>query len=230
MVKNALYGTSNNSVYTATTSGHAQTLHGFTGLYWPRASLLAVSGVMYGTTGIGGANKYGTIYSITTAGNESVVYSFGDAPDGRYPLAGLVDVDGTLYGTTESGGTGSCHGKKGPLGKAVVGCGTVFEISTSGAEKVLYSFRGNADGSRPEAGLLSVNGALYGTTSMGGGHDGGTVFRFSRSGSESVLHSFGQGSDGADPMAGLIDVNGTLYGTTASGGTDGDGTVFAMTP
>jgi uncharacterized repeat protein (TIGR03803 family) len=230
MLKNAFYGTSNNSVFTATTSGHAQTIHGFTGLYWPRAPLLAVSGVMYGTTAIGGASKYGTIYSITTAGNETVVYSFGDVPDGRYPLAGLVDVDGTLYGTTESGGSGSCHGKRSPFGRSWVGCGTVFEISTSGGEKVLYSFTGKADGAHPEAGLLAVNGALYGTTSAGGGHDAGTVFRISPSGSESVLHSFGQGSDGADPLAGLIDVNGTLYGTTASGGTDGDGTVFAMTP
>jgi uncharacterized repeat protein (TIGR03803 family) len=90
IVKDALYGTSYNSVFTATRSGNAHTLCGFTGLYWPRAAMLEVNGMMYGTTG---------------AGKASVLYSFQDVPDGRYPLAGLIDVNGTLYGTTASGGT-----------------------------------------------------------------------------------------------------------------------------
>ena len=48
----------------------------------------------------------------------------------------------------------------------------VFSVSTTGNEKVLYSFRGNilsatTDGANPSAGLLAVKGVLYGTTSMG---------------------------------------------------------------
>jgi uncharacterized repeat protein (TIGR03803 family) len=234
LLKNVLYGTSLSTVYGATASGRMSTLYGFkrdgADGWLARGALAAVEGALYGTTNVGGANKYGTVFAVTTAGTESVLYSFGEVPDGRYPLAGLIDVSGTLYGTTESGGSGSCH-KKQPHGvlRHIVGCGTVFEISTSGAEKVLYSFQGKTDGAYPEAGLLAVKGVLYGTTSGGGANDSGTVFSIAASGTESVLHSFGQGNDGSDPLAKLIDVNGTLYGTTSAGGTYGDGTVFALT-
>jgi uncharacterized repeat protein (TIGR03803 family) len=67
----------------------------------------------------------------------------------------LIDVNGTLYGTTWTGG--------------YYGGGTVYSISTSGAEKVLYSFRGGGDGASPESALIYVNGTLYGTTVNGGG-------------------------------------------------------------
>lgn len=60
--------------------------------------------------------------------------------------------------------------------------GTVFSISTSGAEAVVHSFSKEWDGRHPLAELLDVNGTLYGTTVDGGVrsancHDGcGTVF------------------------------------------------------
>ena len=38
----------------------------------------------------------------------------------------------------------------------------------SGSESVLYSFKGTPDGSSPYAGLIDVNGTLYGTTYHGG--------------------------------------------------------------
>jgi uncharacterized repeat protein (TIGR03803 family) len=79
----------------------------------------------------------------------------------------LINVNGTLYGTTWSGG--SSNG------------GTVYRISTTGSEKVLYSFAGGSDGAHPSAALLNVKGTLYGTTAYGGGGSGcgsgcGTVF------------------------------------------------------
>ena len=46
----------------------------------------------------------GTVFSITTAGKEKVLHSFGGGTDGVGPFAGLIDVKGTLYGTTEQGG------------------------------------------------------------------------------------------------------------------------------
>jgi uncharacterized repeat protein (TIGR03803 family) len=59
--------------------------------------------------------------------------------DGADPYSSLVAVNGSLYGTTVHGG-GSNNG-------------TVFEITPSGNQKVLYSFKGTPDGSEPEGGL-----------------------------------------------------------------------------
>jgi uncharacterized repeat protein (TIGR03803 family) len=116
----------------------------------------------------------------------------------------------------------------------------VFSITPSGKETVLHSFGIGSDGKLPEAGLIALNGTLYGTTVQGGASSCasigcGTVFSIATSGKEKVLHSF-SGSDGAYPQGGLTDVNGTLYGTTSDGGAHGSacgstpcGTVFSIT-
>jgi hypothetical protein len=52
-------------------------------------------------------------------------------------------------------------------------------VSTTGAEKVLYSFQSGNDGANPSASLLAVKGLLYGTTEYGGETkytNDGTVF------------------------------------------------------
>ena len=234
-VNGTLYGTTSGggatedgTVFAITTSGKERVLYSFGASgdgETPLAGLLNVNGTLYGTTLQGGANGEGTVFSITTSGKERVLLSF-NVTDGWYPSAGLISVKGTLYGTTSEGG-------------ANIGDGTVFAITTSGKETVLHSFAGGKrDGGFPEAGLLNVNGTLYGTTLRGGAHcEGGsqhgcgTVFSVTTSGEETVLHSFGGGSfDGALPRAGLINVKGTLYGTTANGGASGYGTVFALSP
>jgi len=142
-----------------------------------------------------------------------------------------MSVNGALYGTTESGGT-DCHDNG-------IGCGTVFSISPSGSEKVLYAFKGGSDGEAPFADLIYFRGALYGTTAFGGGsgcngNGCGTIFKLAPDGTETVLHAFAGGNDGASP-AGLINIDGTMYGTTGSGGGTGCGgtgcgTVFSITP
>jgi uncharacterized repeat protein (TIGR03803 family) len=197
----------------------------------PGGGLLDVSGTLYGTTdaaGRGGKGR-GTVYRITTGGEHKVLYRFKGVPDGRNPQSGLLNVNGTLYGTTSDGGGPGCYEG---------GCGTVYSVTTSGTEKVVYAFKGKggSDGCHPGARLIDVNGTLYGTTSGCGdftcnsAYGCGTVFSVTTSGQETVLHSFaGSGSDGADPEAELIDVNGVLYGTTAEGGT-GFGTVYSITP
>ncbi|HEY2474265.1 MAG TPA: choice-of-anchor tandem repeat GloVer-containing protein [Candidatus Cybelea sp.] len=105
----------------------------------------------------------------------------------------------------------------------------------------MHSFGGGSDGAQPlTAGLVNMNGTLYGTTSCGGaygnsacfsggsGGTGGTFFSVTTGGAETVLYSFGSGSDGSIPTAGLVDVGGTLYGTTQAGGIYGKGTVFSI--
>ena len=201
------------------TSGSKKTLYSFRGGSsdgaYPVGGLIDVNGTLYGTTtyGGGGCGNYGcgTVYSISTTGTETMLHSFDDASDGQWPFASLIDVNGTIYGTTELGGQGSCD------------CGTVYSISTSGSEKILYSFGAKPDAQYPAAGLIDVKGTLYGTTLVGGASGFGTVYSITTTATEKVLHSFGNSPDGARPTAGLIDVNGTLYGTTTTGGTTGCG-------
>jgi uncharacterized repeat protein (TIGR03803 family) len=185
----------------------------------PGASLINVRGTLYGTTSAGGAYDDGTVYSITRSGTETVLYSFkGGSGDGERPYAGLINAKGRLYSTTHLGGANSF--------------GTIFSITPTGTESVLYSFKGGSgDGEYPYAGLINVKGSLYGTTIEGGANGVGTVFSTTRSGTETVLHSFGGSGDGQYPYyGGLINVHGELYGTTYSGGANGDGTVFSLKP
>ncbi len=77
-----------------------------------------------------------------------------------------------LYGTTYFGGDGS---------PSYHGDGTIYAIGAPGKETVLYRFLGGTNGGNPEAGLLDVKNALYGTTSEQGlslPTGDGTVFRF----------------------------------------------------
>jgi uncharacterized repeat protein (TIGR03803 family) len=187
----------------------------------PVAGLINVGGTLYGTTESGGANGFGTVFSITPQGVERILHSF-KGNDGASPVAGLLNVGGTLYGTTLNGGASSN--------------GTVFSVTPQGVETVLYSFAGGSDGAHPRAGLLNVGGILYGTTYEGGGSTFcsggcGTVFSVTKQGVEMVLHSFEELiGDGAHPYAGLRNLGGTLYGTTREGGVHGTGTVFSVTP
>ena len=88
--------------------------------------------------------------------------------------------------------------------------------------KVVHSF-GKDQWDNPFAGLVDVNGELYGTTTTGGASNDGTVYMLTRP-EENVLHSF-KGGQTVRPHAGLIDVNGTLFGTTTF-----DGDAPAMEP
>jgi uncharacterized repeat protein (TIGR03803 family) len=202
---------------------------------WP-AALVNVGGTLYGPTVRGGRYRCykikgcGTVFSLTTSGIETVLHSFKGG-DGSKPDSHLLDVNGTLYGTTAKGGA-SCD--------IIGGCGTVFSITPTGIETVLYAFKGYPDdGADPVGGLIVVNGTLYGTTAIGGsgsctrGNQGsvgcGAAFAISSSGTETLLHSFGKTQSDGDFPNGLVDVGGSLYGTTVEGGRVNDGTVFAIT-
>jgi uncharacterized repeat protein (TIGR03803 family) len=217
------------TVFSITPGGKEKVVYSFQGSndgFYPQAGLVDVKGTLYGTTQFGGANKGGTVFSITPGGKENVLYSFGaSGNDGVRPLAGLIDVSGTLYGTTYTGGDRGCNPS--------AGCGTVFSITPSGKETVLYSFVGGADGANPSATLLNVNGTLYGTTVADGAYGYGTVFSITLSGHETVLYSFKGypgGKDGDTPSSGLSNVNGTFYGATEYGGAYNSGTVYSITP
>jgi uncharacterized repeat protein (TIGR03803 family) len=84
---------------------------------------------LYGTTTTGGGSGCGgqgcgTVFEISTAGKESVVYAFKGGSDGAVPEAALVNANNALYGTTAYGGTGGCKTTNEPNG-----CGTVYKIT-----------------------------------------------------------------------------------------------------
>jgi uncharacterized repeat protein (TIGR03803 family) len=177
-------------------------------------------GNFYGTTYSGGAGGLGTVFRITPSGVETVLHSFvGGATDGSFPAASLIQgSDGSFYGTTANGGP--------------TGAGTVFKITSSGTETVIYFFTGG-DGISPFGALIQgSDGNFYGTTSGGGPNLNGTVFRLTPSGAMTILHSFTGGiTDGSNSTAALIEgADGNFYGTTLAGGPSYYGTVFKITP
>lgn len=223
--------------------------------YGPSGLIRNANGALYGTA-FGGATSpscpigCGTVFKLTRVELrfvDSVVYRFKGGDDGDSPAGGVIaDKTGALYGTTDLGGNAPACNQSG----TIYGCGTVFKLTRTGSsykESMVYRFQGGSDGARPFAGLtLDGTGALYGTTTAGGGSNAicpgqisgcGTVFKLTPSPSgyvESVLHRFQGGTDGSMPQAGLIaDKAGALYGTTSSGGgacPPGCGTVFKLTP
>src|SRR5882672_241983 len=176
-------------------------------------------GNVYGITAYGGLYGYGTLFKVTSIGNETVLHHFGQGVDGVVPGGGLIqDAQGNFYGTTQGGGSYSG--------------GTVFEL-TSSTYTVLYNFSssGVGDGNFPFAPLLlDTQGNLYGTTGHGGAYDDGVVFKPTPTGTETIIHSFNL-TDGRLPVAGLIhDDQGNLYGAAHDGGAYGYGTAFRITP
>lgn len=236
-----LYGTTalgnkynTGTVFSLSTTGDERVLYSFgefnASPMEPSASLIDLNGTLYSTTNFGGKSNLGTVFSITPGGKERVVHSFGRPykTDGQIPTSRLVELNGTLFGTTYEGGI---YGRGNHCGPAPCpGRGTVFNITLPGKVHTLHSFGNASDGVSPGAGLIKVNGVLYGSTEIGGTHTCGIIFSMSTSGAERVLHNFGAtANDGCEPAANLIDVHGTLYGTTAYGGVYGHyGTVFSI--
>jgi uncharacterized repeat protein (TIGR03803 family) len=180
------------------------------------AALLAGCGGSQSPIGVPSAMPEGQ----TASSSYRVLYNFSGKPDGQSPLASLIDVKGVLYGTTSRGGK---------YGHSPARGGTVFSVSTTGTEHVLFSFR---DG-QPFAGLVDVGGTLYGTTRYGAA-GAGSIFSITTSGKELQLYGFERSrADGHNPMASLVNARGTLYGTTSEGDlydySFGTGTVFSVT-
>ena len=190
--------------------------------------VVAVKGVLYGTTELGGTSGPGSIFSITPKGVFKKLYTFGVGLEkAQSPWAGLTDLKGALYGTTVYGGKANA--------------GVVFAISTKGKATLLHSFTLTHDGQYPYGDLVAVKGLLYGTTRCGGSYSsdchssggpslGGTIFSITPAGKETVVYSFGEKpSDSRTPQTGLIAIHDTLFGTTIGGGTYGNyGTVYSL--
>lgn len=166
--------------------------------------------------------------NISSATTYKKLYNFTGNADGSDPATPLTfDSSGNAYGTTASGGA--------------YDFGTVFQLSVSGQETVIYSFTGGGDGLDPHGGV-TIDGAgnLYGTTVAGGfgglcaGDGCGVIFELTPSGgswTETTLYNFKGLNDGFGPGGGLVlDSAGNLYGTAPDGGAHSSGVVFELSP
>lgn len=220
------YGT----VFRITSEGALSTLHSFTDPTkgnQPTGLVESVTGEFYGTTAAGGAQGYGTVFQITSSGEFTILYNFcsqTDCADGESPSALIQATSGNFVGTAERGGDPACS----------QGCGTVFEITSTGIFSLFHSFTG-PDGFSPGAGVTqAADGNFYGTTVEGGYSfqcpgGCGTIFELTNGGTFTTLYDMSAFAVASDPRAALFQAaNGILYGSTVVGGYDGAGTLFAM--
>src|SRR5580700_1358262 len=152
-----------------------------------------------------------TAASGTSQNRFETLYTFAGSPGGATPEGLTTGPNGVFYGVTAYGGA--------------FGYGSVFELQPPAApggtwtEIVLYSFGSNTnDGQFPFASpIVGTNGAIYGTTALGGYYGAGTVYELTTPAepggawTETVLSSL-MGSD-----RGLVaGSNGELFGVAAS--------------
>jgi uncharacterized repeat protein (TIGR03803 family) len=154
-------------VFKIDASGVETTLHQFSGSDGenPYAGvILDAAGNLYGTTTVGGRQRYGDVYKLDPSGNETLLHTF-TAFDGEGPFSDVVlSETGDLYGTTIGGGR--------------YGLGEVYRLDPSGKVRVLHSFFGERDGISPVSALIRVKGGdLYGTASAYGPRGDGVVFK-----------------------------------------------------
>lgn len=186
-------------------------------------SLVLVGDTLYGTANGGGANGFGTLFSIKTNGDAFTVLHTFQALEGENPQSSLVIAGGTIYGRTPLGG--------------VNGSGTVYSIATTGSNfKVIHPFAANGVTQTGPylSGLLLSGSSLFGTDSVGGTNATGSIFSLNTNGSGfSVVYNFstngmGTNFDGVNPEGALMLSGDTLYGTASLGGVYHDGTVFSV--
>src|SRR5277367_3932587 len=86
----------------------------------PEAGLILSGNTLYGTTGYGGADGDGTVFSVPVTGGTPTVLASFNGSNGPHPSAGLTLSGNTLYGTTYFGGI--------DYGTHSYGSGTVFSV------------------------------------------------------------------------------------------------------
>ncbi|HYV92695.1 MAG TPA: choice-of-anchor tandem repeat GloVer-containing protein [Chitinophagales bacterium] len=181
--------------------------------------LLAMDGMLYGTTAFGGIFDKGEIYRVDPSiDSYSPIYHFYIMTTGANPECQLVQfTDGNLYGTTRNGGQN--------------GSGIIFRFHPSDSScDQLYDLTYNT-GAYPAYGALLPNddGKLYGLTVNGGTHGRGVIFSYDPFlDTYTDLHDFDPfNDDGGGPSGGLTKADdGLLYGMTGAGGINEMGVIF----
>jgi uncharacterized repeat protein (TIGR03803 family) len=213
------------AVFQVTPAGEVNTIYSFqdndSSGENPRGGLILDKGDLVGTTENGGVGNAGTLFSMTTMGDENAFFSF-DSGVGTNPVSAPNLRGNSIYGTTTIGGSGSD--------------GVLFftNLITKGSDVELFLLHeySGFDGSDPRETLITTSGTLFGMTASGGLSGGGTIYSVvSTTGAGQTLIDLSNAYTGTSPQAGLIlGSDGYLYGTTSQGGQNGFGTVFRMVP
>jgi uncharacterized repeat protein (TIGR03803 family) len=173
-------------------------------------------GVLYGTTPSGGSGNAGTLFSLTEAGDATILHDFETSPDGAAPNGQLALASGgVIYGTASGGG--------------VYGGGTLWEYGAGGFA-TLHAFGASGDGADPKQGPAVHGGVVYGSAAAGAIATNGMVFSLS-GGTYATLHDFVSGTDGHCPFSGVAFAKGKiLFGTTVGNGFGGqkNGSVWKL--
>jgi uncharacterized repeat protein (TIGR03803 family) len=184
----------------------------------PIGSLVQMpDGLLYGVS-LGGTNRFGAVYRMTTNGVLLDTVSL-DYLTGEGPCATLAKgKDGNLYGVANNQGTNSS--------------GAIFKVETGGALKVtpFYSFAQSPDITSRAGLCFGADGIFYGARSVSGGTNYGSIFKIGTNAVFSILCYFNN-TNGAYPYGTLVQgKDGTLYGTTEGGGvSNNNGTIFKIT-
>ncbi len=177
------------------------------------------TGVLMGTTPIGGTADNGTMFAINPVSGEYKIIKSFTGSDGISPSSSLIEYNGKFYGTTEIGGN--------------AGRGVLYEFDP--ATRTLTGKKelsGDADGGNFSLTKLALyNNKLYGTTTAGG-MNSGVLFEFDPATDIYTKKVDFNNIDGRTPAASwLTEYNGKLYGLTSQGGiTFSDGVIFEFDP
>lgn len=169
------------------------------------------------------------VFSLSVSAPAQTVTNLAtfNGQDGFAPWGAVTQsTNGHFYGT--AGLMGAYNG------------GNVFEVSSDGKLRIIYSFCAQADcadGYYPtSAPILGIDGNLYGVVGEGGSHAGsevgsGLIYKITPDNQLSTLYTFCRTapcSDGQGPVGIIQAGDGDLYGTTDTGGRVGEGTIFRI--
>jgi uncharacterized repeat protein (TIGR03803 family) len=230
-----LYGTAGGGilnqgvVYKMTLSGEYSVLYSFcpthpcTDGVGPGGIILGADGNFYGAAGGGNASNGGAIFSLSPAGQLTVLHTFcsvaPNCQDGTGPNTPILGTDGNFYGVTWAGGS--------------LGGGVLYELSSTGAYTVLYNFCSYLEGcsapGEPYDVVRDANGNFFGTTEYSAiGSPYGSVFEITSSNQLLVLHDFDDYNDW--PYEGvMLGSDGNVYGVFGYD-TKASGSIYKVTP
>ena len=173
-------------------------------------------GAFIGVTEYGGANGFGTLFTITESGTFYKVHDFDYTNEGSNPVTRVsTGENGAVYGVCAAGGAADF--------------GTLFSFS-SGIVTKIHDFSLPLDGASPR-GLNAGQTAFFGTTENGGRTNNGLFFTTLINGQTTKLHSFDSMIEGRSPNGVLtVTDDGDFVGTARFGGLDDSGTIFSISP
>ena len=170
----------------------------------PVGKLTPLGNALYGATYVGGGEcDCGTVYRVKEDGTETVLHAFtGGSEDGAYPAGGLAVLGGDLSGATAGGGMTGCNYSPDNL------CGTIYEIGTRGAIRILHAFESGGE-TVPSSDLTAAHDAVWGTSFFGGAGQA-PVFKTAPSGKTTSYNS----TFTLLPTGALLAFGAGFYGTT----------------